>query len=147
MGQAVRGHGRYDGPRHGFSAGSAVSAFNLIGSHSEIAGPIREIGEEISDGRYMRGAMSRYNETVITRGIREFMARDWRAVREAKDAYWGARVARLGPREGFRIADELRRQAILQHASWPWPADRREDLLAHVRLSECFHRAGSTRRR
>ena len=89
---------------------------------------------------------SRYNAFVITSGIREFMARDWRAVREAKDAYWGARVARLGPREGFRIADELRRQAILQDAGWPWPAERREDLLAHVRLSECFHRASSTRR-
>jgi hypothetical protein len=51
---------------------------------------------------------------VITRGIREFVARDWLAVREAKDAYWGERIARLGPGEGFRIADELRRQALLQ---------------------------------
>ena len=90
---------------------------------------------------------SRYNESVITSGIREFMARDWSAVREAKDAYWGARVARLGPLEGLRVGDELRRQVIAQDASWPRPADRREDLLAHVRLSECFHRAGSTRRR
>ena len=84
---------------------------------------------------------------MITSGIREFMARDWSAVREAKDAYWGARVARLGPLEGLRVGDELRRQVIAQDASWPRPADRREDLLAHVRLSECFHRAGSTRRR
>jgi hypothetical protein len=34
---------------------------------------------------------------VITRGIREFVARDWRAAREAKDAYWSARIERLGP--------------------------------------------------
>jgi hypothetical protein len=84
---------------------------------------------------------------VITRGIREFMSRDWRAVRESKDGYWGERVVRLGPREGLRIAEELRRQAIVQDATWPRPADRQEDLLAHVRLSELFHRAGSARRR
>ena len=84
---------------------------------------------------------------MITRGIREFMSRDWRAVREAKDAYWGERVVRFGPLEGLRIAEELRRQAIVQDATWPQPADRREDLLAHVRLSELFHRAGSARRR
>ena len=91
--------------------------------------------------------MSRYNESVITSGIREFMSRDWRAVREAKDAYWGERIARLGPLEGLRVAEELRRQVIAQDASWPCPADRREDLVAHVRLSELFHRAGSRRSR
>jgi hypothetical protein len=83
---------------------------------------------------------------VITRGIREFVSRDWLAVREAKDAYWGERVARLGPLEGLRIADELRRQALLQDRAWPDPADRREDLLAHVRLAELLQRADSTRR-
>lgn len=90
---------------------------------------------------------SRYNGVVITSGIREFMSRDWRAVREAKDAYWGERILRLGPMEGLRVGDELRRQVLAQDANWPRPADRREDLLAHVRLSECFRRAGSTRRR
>ena len=74
--------------------------------------------------------MKRYNEVVITRGIREFVSRDWGAVREAKDAYWGERVARLGPGEGLRIAEELRRQYLLSHA----------------RLAELLHRAGSTRR-
>ena len=90
---------------------------------------------------------ARYNDAVITSGIREFMSRDWRAVREAKDAYWGERILRLGPLEGLRIGDELRRQMIAQDASWPRPADRREDLLVHVRLSECFRRADSTSRR
>ena len=84
---------------------------------------------------------------MITRGIREFMSRDWRAVRDAKDAYWGERVVRFGPMEGLRIAEELRRQAIAQDATWPRPDDRREDLLAHVRLSELFHRASAARRR
>jgi hypothetical protein len=43
---------------------------------------------------------------VLTRRIREFMNREWRAVRAHKDAYWGQRIARLGPAEGFRIADD-----------------------------------------
>jgi hypothetical protein len=84
---------------------------------------------------------------MIARAIREFVSRDWGAARQAKDAYWGERVARLGPLEGLRIAEELRRQALLQHPGWPNAADRREDLNAHVRLAELLHRAGPTRRR
>lgn len=83
---------------------------------------------------------------MITRGIREFVSRDWLAAREAKDAYWGERIARLGPVEGLRIADELRRQALLQNPAWPSPADRLEDALSHARLSKLFQRADSTRR-
>ena len=84
---------------------------------------------------------------MVTRGIREFVSRDWHAAREAKDAYWGERVARLGPLEGLRIAEELRRQAILQNPTWPDAEARRQDLLAHVRMAELLHRAGSARRR
>ena len=83
---------------------------------------------------------------MVTRGIREFMARDWRAVRDAKDDYWADRISRLGAIEGLRIAEELRRQALLLDPAWPRPADRREDLLAHVRLAELFRRADSARR-
>jgi hypothetical protein len=82
---------------------------------------------------------------MIARAIREFISRDWAAARQAKDAYWGERVARLGPLESFRISEELRRQALLQHPGWPHPADRRADLLSHVRLAELFRRAGSAR--
>ena len=57
--------------------------------------------------------------SVITRGIREFVERDWRAVREAKDRYWGDRISVLGAREGFRIAEELRSQAVARDSSWP----------------------------
>ena len=92
------------------------------------------------------GGAARYNKVMITRGIREFVSRDWRAAREAKDAYWGERIARLGPLEGLRIAEELRRQALLRDPTWPHPADRRQDLLSHVRLAELLHRAGSARR-
>lgn len=84
--------------------------------------------------------------TVITRGIRELVGRDWAAVRESKDAYWGRRIARLGPAEGLRVADELRRQVILQHPGWPDAGMRRADLLFHVRLAERLRRAGATRR-
>lgn len=82
---------------------------------------------------------------MITRGIREFVSRDWDAVRENKDAYWGERIARLGPFEGLRIADQLRRQAIL-HQSWPDADDRQADLVSHMRLAELFRRAGTARR-
>jgi hypothetical protein len=89
---------------------------------------------------------SRYNAHVITRGIREFLERDWRAARDSKDTYWADRIARLGPAEGLRIADELRRQAILQDPERPRPSARRLDLLSHVRVAELLRRARPTRR-
>jgi hypothetical protein len=82
---------------------------------------------------------------VITRDIREYLSRDWEAARRSKDEYWGERIAQLGPLESFRIAEELRRQALFQHPGWPPPSDRREDVLAHAQLSELLRRAGSTR--
>jgi hypothetical protein len=84
---------------------------------------------------------------VITRGIREFVARDWAAVRDSKDAYWAARIARLGPLEAFRVAEELRQQARFETRSWPDEDSRRADLGAHVRLAERFRRADATSRR
>ena len=84
---------------------------------------------------------------MITRGIREFVGRDWRAVRAAKDRYWGDRIGRLGPLEALRVAEELRRQALLQNAGWPDAPARYEDLLDHVRLTELIHRASAARRR
>ena len=85
-------------------------------------------------------------EDMITRGIRAFMARDWQGARDAKDAYWAERVRRLGPREALRIADELRRQALLQHPDWPDAASRRDDLRHHVRMTKLFARVDATRR-
>jgi hypothetical protein len=85
-------------------------------------------------------------ENVITRGIRAFVSRDWGAVREAKDAYWAERIGRLGALEGFRIADELRRQALMLDRAWPRPDERREDLAAHVRLARLLRHAGHTSR-
>ena len=87
-----------------------------------------------------------YDGEMITDGIRAFMARDWQRARDAKDAYWAERIRRLGPVEGIRIADELRRQALLQHPDWPDAASRRDDLRHHVRISELFARADAARR-
>ena len=83
---------------------------------------------------------------MITRGIREFVSRDWGAVRAAKDAYWADRIAQLGPAEGLRIADELRRQMRSLNPDWPSPDDRRRDLLSHVRVTALLRRVHSTRR-
>jgi hypothetical protein len=83
---------------------------------------------------------------VSTRGIREFVARDWEAARENKDAYWGERIARLGPAEGLRVAEELRRQALLHDADWPDAALRQSDVSSHVRLTELLRRARPARR-
>jgi hypothetical protein len=81
---------------------------------------------------------------MITRGIRELVARDWDAARRNKDAYWGERIGRLGPVEAFRVAEELRRQVILRDAGWPGEALREADLLSHARVAALFRRAAPT---
>lgn len=83
---------------------------------------------------------------MVTRGIREFVDRDWSAVRASKDAYWAHRIAESGPAEALRIADELRRQMIAQHPGWPAAAVRREDIAFHILLAERLRRAGAARR-
>ena len=90
---------------------------------------------------------TRYNADVIGDRIRDFVDRDWDRARRSKDAYWGDRIARLGPAEAFRIAEELRQQALLSDPVWPDAACRRDDLASHVRLAGLLRRAGSTRRR
>jgi hypothetical protein len=84
---------------------------------------------------------------VITRGIREFVARDWRSARDAKDAYWSQRIATLGPLEAFRIGEQLRSQARLQNPGWPDADERRQDIAAHVRVAALLARASSASRR
>jgi hypothetical protein len=83
---------------------------------------------------------------MVTRGIREYVARDWQAVPAMKDAYWSERIARLGPLEALRVGDQLRRQVLQSNPSWPNATQRDADLRSHVRLSELFRRAGATRR-
>ncbi len=84
---------------------------------------------------------------MITRGIRQFVARDWEAARASKEIYWGERIVRLGALEGLRVTDELRRQMLLRDPGWPDEEMRQADVRFHVALAERFHRAGATRRR
>jgi len=84
---------------------------------------------------------------MITRGIEEYVSRDWSAARRAKDRYWAERIGILGPSEGFRIVEELRRQVLLQLPSWPTAEERRADFAAHERLSEALGRADAILRR
>jgi hypothetical protein len=83
---------------------------------------------------------------VVTRGIRAFVDRDWRGLRDSKDDYWAERITRLGPAEGLRIAGELRAQVIAMHPDWPADDDREADLAGHARLSELLRRADAARR-
>jgi hypothetical protein len=81
------------------------------------------------------------------RDLRSYVTRDLAAVRASKDAFWVQRISERGPGEGLRIADELRRQVLLQKPGWPDAEQRRQDFQSHVRLSELLHRAGRARRR
>ena len=65
----------------------------------------------------------------------------------SKDAYWCERIDRLGPMEGFRIAEELRREVLRACPGWPDEDLRQADLLSHVRVTDLLRRAGSVRRR
>jgi hypothetical protein len=104
-------------------------------------------GLQLLRSAVLRSAAGIQSRGVITRGIRELVSRDWSAVRENKDAYWAERIARLGPGEAFRVAEELRRQMILRDPDWPDAALREADLLSHARLAEILRRAGPARRR
>lgn len=83
---------------------------------------------------------------MVTRGIRDFMARDWAATRRLKDAYWADRIDRLGAGEGLRIAGELWRQMRLQDPTWPNAESRLADIASHVRLGALLRRVDAARR-
>jgi hypothetical protein len=82
---------------------------------------------------------------MVSRGIREFVRRDWALARRSKDLYWRDRIVRLGPAEAFRIADELRREVLVLNPAWPDADQRRSDVASHVRVAELLRRAGPTR--
>ena len=83
--------------------------------------------------------------SMITRDIRAFVSRDWDAVRAAKDRYWAHRIRSLGPAEGLRVADELRRQVLARQPGWPPAAERSADIAAHARLVELLRRGSRSR--
>lgn len=79
--------------------------------------------------------------------VRSFLDRDWDAIEQETARFWRARKRALGPAEGIRISDELRRQAIATHPDWPDADSRAEDLDAHVTLSRLMKNAGTPVRR
>ena len=83
---------------------------------------------------------------MITRGIRELVAREWDTARKSKDMYWGERIARLGPGEAFRIGEELRRQMILCNPAWPEATLRQADVDSHARVAALLRRASPASR-
>lgn len=61
--------------------------------------------------------------------------RDWRALADSKAAYWSELERELGPGEGVRIGDELRRYVQTQNPDWPSDRERALDLETHVRVT------------
>ena len=98
----------------------------------------------VSRGKYKDGDKVAYFQMGCTvpaemadrLNIRSYLSRDWGLARDAKDAFWAARIARLGPIEGLRVADELRRQVVRLNPAWPDEDERQDDLQAHQRLSD-----------
>lgn len=64
-------------------------------------------------------------------GICEHAA-DWEAIRANKHRCWGERIGRLGAAEGFRVAEELRRQMLQRDPGWPGAETREADLRCHA---------------
>ena len=84
---------------------------------------------------------------MVTRGIRDLVARDWNSVRKSKEIYWGERIRRLGASEGLRVAEELRLQMLHRDPSWPDAEIREADLRFHISMAERLRRTGAARRR
>jgi hypothetical protein len=72
--------------------------------------------------------------------LRAFLERDWDALAHAKEEAWMAQKRAKGPAGSLRVADELRRQAMLARPGWPTARDRQEDHAAHLRLVELIRR-------
>lgn len=69
--------------------------------------------------------------------------RDYKHARASKVAYW----ADLTPAERIRLADELRRHALLLHPEWPTDEQRALDVESHIQVAERLERAAAARKR
>lgn len=70
--------------------------------------------------------------------IEEFLRRDWRAVEASKRSFWAERKKDMGALELFAVVDTFREHIRAVRPSWPTPAQREEDLSAHVRLGKAL---------
>ena len=81
---------------------------------------------------------------ALTDGLREYMARDWAAVRESKERYWSKD---LSAADRIRLAESLRLSVLAASPEWPSEEDRIDDLDAHEHLAGRIRRAGHLRSR
>jgi hypothetical protein len=81
---------------------------------------------------------------ALADGLREYMARDWAAVRESKERYWSES---LSAADRIRLAESLRLSVLAATPSWPSEENRVNDLDAHVQLAGRIRRAGTARPR
>lgn len=85
--------------------------------------------------------------SMDSRDIQPDATQDVGELRLAKEREWAERIRQYGPAEGFRIADELRKQKLAEDPDWPSKAEREADLAHHVRMAELFRRIGRLDRR
>ena len=81
---------------------------------------------------------------ALADGLREYMARDWAAVRESKERYWSEH---LSAADRIRLAESLRLSVLAATPEWPSEENRIDDLDAHVHLAGRIRRAGTARPR
>ncbi len=79
------------------------------------------------------------------KGAADFLERDWSLLAAEKERFWARALASADPAEAFRIAEELRQEALLLHPDWPSAEDRLQDLRAHEALAELMTRATPSR--
>lgn len=87
-------------------------------------------------------AKSSRNRKLIVAYVR----RDWMRTSQLTAEYWQTWKRQHGTAGGVRIADDLRRQVLIQRPRWPTAAERREDVTCHLRVAEALRRVPARRR-
>jgi hypothetical protein len=81
---------------------------------------------------------------LVPADVRAYLARDWQAVRDAKHAYWQARLATGGADAALAASDQLRIFCQGLNPGWPSDQDREADLEAHRRVAQALRRVPAT---
>ena len=64
------------------------------------------------------------------------MSRPWSTFEKLSTLYWKEHLHSDSPVKGLDVGDALWQQAKRMHPDWPSETERREDLEAHVKLTE-----------
>ena len=67
--------------------------------------------------------------------IQAYVRRRWDLVDALKAQFWATEKPRLGALLALRLADELRRQALILHPEGPTDLERVEDIRAHAAVA------------